>query len=128
MELGRGDGLVYFGSCWAECNLNSTSEFVGDVKLEKCVNLCTHAMAVTKRKAATLMNELHDSIHADFRQHNYHSIHLGFVIDQMLKVYQRRRNGTWTVGTNLWSAQDYNQIGAFYQDRWRVHSTIGGPQ
>ena len=129
-DLARGDGLVYFGSCYAGCNLDSAVEWVGNVRLEKCVNLCTHAMAVTKRKAATLMTELHDEVHADFEQHNYHSIHLGFVIDQMLKVYQQRHNGMWTVGTNLWSAQDkYNMsVGAFYQDRWRVNSTIGGVQ
>ena len=130
MDLARSDGLVYFGSCYAGCDLKSAVEWVSNVRLEKCINLCTHAMAVTKRKAATLMAELHDEVRADFEQHNYHSIHLGYVIDQMLKVYQRRRNGMWTVGTNLWSAQDkYNMsIGAFFQDRWRVKSSIGGQQ
>ena len=130
MDLARSDGLVYFGSCNAKCDVTPDVEWVGNVKLEKCINLCTHAMGITKRKAATLMSELHDAVHADFEEHNYTSIYLGYVIDQLLKVYTLRRNGLWTVGTNLWSAQDteYNMsIGAFYQDRWRTKSTIGGP-
>ena len=126
MELGRADGLLSLGMCAPDCQ-NSTQQWVENVKFEKCASLCTHAVAVTKRKAGTLMADLHAAVHEDFEKWGYDSYYHGHAIDQQLRLHAWHNNGTWTAGTNLYSMETPwwdTHLGLFYQDRWRARPSI----
>ncbi len=128
MELARADGLLYLGACDFDCApWRGADHWVGGVRFEKCASHCTHAMAITKGKAATLMQELHVSVLTELYVHGDGVRKAAFIIDQQLKMYSQHHNGTWTVGTNFFSPQDEWRMfafGAFYQDKLTAHSTI----
>lgn len=91
----------------------------------RCYGLCSHAMAVTKHKAATLLLDMHGGMLDYLETHD--SAHAGHSIDQMLYNYARMQNGTWTTATNLVSPVERNppSVGIFYQDKTRFPSTVG---
>ena len=90
----------------------------------RCYGLCSHAMAVTKHKAATLLLDMHGSMLEYLKTHD--SVPAGHSVDQMLYNYARMQNGTWTTATNLVSPVERSppSVGIFYQDKTRFHSTI----
>ena len=124
MALAHDEGLLFLGVCETVFEPGAPTEWLGSVEFRKCTGLCTHALAVTKRAAATLVADVHASVQADMAEKGYDSLPFGYTIDQMLRVHMRRRNGTWLAGANLRSPQRPLEFGAFYQDRWRTHSTI----
>ncbi len=125
MDLARADGLLYLGGCFTRCAGGAAeAQWLGNTRFERCSNKCTHALAVTKRKAATLMADLHESMRVEAGP-NGSTLYLGYIIDQMLSTYSAHYNGTWTVGTNLFAPGNDLHIGMFYQDRKAFHSTIG---
>ena len=126
MDLARADGLLNLGICRPDCQNASSRWWEGNL-YQKCASLCTHALAVTKGKASTLMSEVHEAIHADFKAWGYQSYYHGHAIDQLLRLYAWHNNGTWAAATNLRSDQSPawgDELGVFYQDRWRTKSTI----
>lgn len=126
MDLAREDGLLYLGGCWPSCSQwDRKPEWTNTVKFEKCSNMCTHALAVTKRKAATLMAQLRESMVLAIGEDGHWPY--GYVIDQMLHMYSKQNNGTWTVGSNMLAPGNDVHIGIFYQNRKAFHSTIGNP-
>lgn len=124
LDLARHEGLLYMGACETVCEPDAPATWLGAVEFRKCTGLCTHALAVTKRAAATLVADAHASVLADMAEKGHDTLPLGYTIDQMLRLHLRRRNGTWLVGANLHSPQRPLHFGAFYQDRWRTHSTL----
>ena len=124
LYLARHEGLLYLGACEAELAPDAPATRLGAVEFRKCIGLCTHALAVTKSRAATLVADVHASVLADMAEKGYDSLPFGYTIDQMLRVHMRRNNGTWLVGANLASPQRALEFGAFYQDKWRTRSTI----
>lgn len=125
-DLARSDGWLYLGICQTRCKNES---WFGEVSFAKCGGgVCSHAIAVTKHRAATLIQDLHTSMVEDHLSwaKDYPGAHS---MDRMLSNYADYRNGTWVVGTNLnapaESETELKSIGLFYQDRARFHSTIG---
>ncbi len=125
MDLAREDGLLYLGGCFPRCAGGPDGEqWLSNTRFERCSNKCTHALAVTKRKAATLMADLRESMLADAGPDGS-TLYLGYLIDQMLSTYSAHHNGTWTVGTNFAAPGNGWHIGIFYQDRKAFQTTIG---
>ena len=124
MALARDEGLLYLGFTFPECEPDAPSESLGSVEFRKCSGLGTHALAITKRAAATLVAEAHASMLADMAEKGTDTMPFGYTIDQMLRVHWRRSNGTWLAGANLPSPQLPPGSGVFYQDRWRTRSTL----
>ena len=124
LDLARHEGLLFMGACETEFAPDAPATGLGAVEFRKCAGLCTHALAMTKRMAVTLVADAHASVVADMAEKGYDSMPLGYTIDQMLHVHMRRSNGTWLVGANLHSPQRPLHLGAFCQDRWRTHSTL----
>ena len=120
MDLARADGLLYLGSCGPRCEDGPLDRLDG-IEFKRCSNLCSHAIAVTKRKAATLMDDIRVATEALFGVRNN-----GRAFDQMLRMYAEHNTYIWTVGSNLWSMQSVREdaggpggrlMGLFYQDK-----------
>ncbi len=125
MDLARADGLLYLGGCFPQCTWGpAEEEWLGNTRFERCSNKCTHALAVTKRKAATLMAELRESMRVEAGPDGS-SLYLGYIIDQMLSTYSKHHNGTWSIGTNFVAPGNEVHTGIFYQDRKAFRTTIG---
>ncbi|KAK9834875.1 hypothetical protein WJX81_005664 [Elliptochloris bilobata] len=126
LDIARDDGLLTLGICVPDCQ-NVSAEWYEGIQYDKCASLCSHAIAVTKLRAVTLMDQLHEAIHIDFKKWEYDSYYHGHCIDQLLRLYAYAHGGTWTVASNLRSDQSPpwgDELGVFYQDRWRSKSTI----
>ena len=128
MDIARSDGVLYMGVCEPEC-LAETTQWLGNYTFAKCYALCAHAMAVTKAKAVTYMDEMHAAFQHEFKTKGYDSYPQGHVIDQMLLVHARTYNATWAIATNLVDPQTEtygygSHYGAFIQDKWRHSSSI----
>ena len=124
-EVARSDGWMYLGICQTRCANESKHEGVAFAKCGSGV--CSHAIAVTKHKAATLLKDVHTAM-LDFVD-KYEEYPGGHSMDRLLSNYaEYGMNGTWTVGTNLVapveSRNGRGAIGLFYQDRARFRTTI----
>ena len=97
LDLARHEGLLFMGVCETEFAPDAPATWLGTVEFRKCAGLCTHALAVTKRKAATLVADVHASVLADMAEKGYDSMPFGYTIDQMLRVHMRRKtaHGWW---------------------------------
>ena len=64
-KLARTEGWLYLGVCLAEghgaCFESTTVEHNG-VEFAKCYGVCSHALAFTKRKAGTMLADMHASM------------------------------------------------------------------
>ena len=79
---------------------------------------------VCRRKARSLVAELHANIalHPLGEQGGDH--HRPHCIDQLLHQYSLHHNHTWVAGADLVSPQDDLHVGLFYQDRERYGSLV----
>ena len=128
MDLARNDGVLYLGICEPTC-LAETEQWLGSYKFTQCYGYCAHAVAVTKAKAATYMDEMHAAFQNDFKTKNYTTFAHGHVIDQMQRVHAYNTKAIWTIATNLVDPQTGTygygpHYGAFIQDKWRHRSII----
>ena len=119
-SLARKDGLLYLGSCAPECDGKFT-RMHDEVAYAKCSCLCTHAFAVTRRRARSLAVELHSNM----VEHRVVSP-ISHTIDDLLRHYSLFRNLSWVAGTNLVSPEDPGHFGVFFQERTRFKSLING--
>lgn len=120
-ELARSDGWLYLGVCWPRCWDESAQVFQG-LNYSRCSGECTHALAFTKHKAATMLMDLRVGMKDYMSAQGQDTYRVGEAIDQMMATYSYVRNGTWVAGLNLNSSHGHQ--GLFYQDRDRFHPTI----
>ena len=117
-SLARKDGLLYLGSCAPQCDGTHTRTH-DDVTYAKCSCFCTHALAITRRRARGLAMALHDNM----VEHGIVSP-ISHVHDELLRHYSMSTNLSWVAGTNLVSPENAGHFGAFYQNRLRFPSLV----
>ena len=127
-DLARSEGWLYLGMCTATCSTETEQVYQG-LTFAKSTGFCSHALAFTKHRAATIFSDMHRSMREDYMP-VHGSREFGESIDQLLEQYSHGSNGTWIVGSNL-SKEDNTDgqwpvvyTGLFYQDRSRFKSTI----
>ena len=114
-SLARKEGLLYLGSCAPRCDDHFTRVHE-EVEYAKCSCSCTHAFAVTRRRARSLAVDLHSNMVE-------HRI-VGHTIDDLLKYYSLFKSLSWVAGTNLVSPEAEGHKGVFFQNRLRFKSLI----
>lgn len=132
MELARTDGIFYLGLCGPTC-YDFNQEIVRGVHFKRCYGTCAHAFALTKWKAALILNVM-----LLLQKEIYVVERLYF--DRGLYEYGKRVQPILTIGTNLnrthsvygkdganetTSSPILDHCGLIYQDRKAFHTTIG---
>ena len=117
-SLARKDGLLYLGSCAPQCDGKLTRTH-DEVTYAKCSCFCTHALAVTRRRARSLAGDLHSNM----VEHGIVSS-TSHVHDDLLRHYSMYRNFSWVAGINLVSPENAGHLGVFYQNRLRFPSLV----
>ena len=117
-SLARKDGLLYLGSCAPQCGGKLTRTH-DKVTYAKCSCFCTHALAITRRRARSLASDLHSNM----VEHDFVSP-ISHVHDELLRLYSLYNNLSWVAGTNLVSPENAGHFGVFYQNRLRFPSLV----
>ena len=113
-DLARADGWLNLGIC-PVTYFKDTEQVYQGLKYARIFGWCGHALAFTKHRAATLLQDMHTSMLDYLSKHDTYE--WGQSMDMMLGQYSRGHNGTWTIATNL--VGHMGEVGVFYQDRER---------
>jgi len=125
-DLARSDGWMYLGLCGAWCD-ESSAQVHGHFKFSRCCGMGSHALAFTKRRAATFLADLHASVKHRMATDPEFDGTYAHSVDRMLIAFgQDEGNFAWLPANGMTTPSDIGDwLGVFFQDRSRFHSTIG---
>lgn len=129
-DLARSDGWLYLGMCSAWCD-EASMQVYRHVAYSRCAGVGSHALAFTKRRAATFLADVHASVKHRLATDPKYIANNAHSFDRMLIAHTQKEGLAWLAPSSFAGLHsDFDDPknggcgGVFFQDRARFRSTI----